>query len=243
MYSVAQAFAAKALLRLGQWAAGLKLIKDALDAVGTAPDRFLVGTMRLAFAELLAATPDANDDRTAEELATLAMASKGSDYRGSAHYVLAQVAYRRGDWSHAESAARIANEHFKLLPPQRIDVVPLWSRVLSSQGREAESMQVCEEAVYEMEALGIEPIGFLALLVALSEAQLRASRNESAKLTVERALPILRRRVADIPEPAWQATYLRKVSENIRLLELAARMSLDVSDLRQDQVEQAEVSS
>src|SRR5262249_35199322 len=148
-----------------------------------------------------------------------------------AHGTLAMVALRNGELPIAEQHARTACEILQPFPPYRLDIVALWSRILFLQGQDAAALQICEEMVQQIEALGLESYGLLDLYVALAEARHKVGSAEGARQIVERALLVLQRRADDIPDADMRATYLREIPENARLLELAAKWRIDTSEL------------
>jgi hypothetical protein len=137
----------------------------------------------------------------------------------------------RGELENAEIEARAACQLHASFLPYKAKSAAVWSRILRQLGRDAEWLHVCEDAVREQTAAGIEPNAIIALYVELSEARARTGQPEPARDAIAHALPILKKRIDDIPDPDMRATYLREVPANVRLLELARKWEIDTSAL------------
>src|SRR5262249_17409022 len=157
---------------------------------------------RLYMARLLASTGQPDDTLEAERLGSQCLDTQALHYSGMFRGVLAQTALRRGDFQTAESQGRTACQILSHFPAYKPDIVALLSRILAAQGKHAESLEVCEEALREQDKLGIEPYGLLELYVALAEARERAGLSDAARQAINRARPVLQRRILDIPDEA-----------------------------------------
>lgn len=219
------------LLELGQRAAALSLHLEHYAAVQPLKAEMPRHMTEVYLGWVLVSGTDPEEWQRAEELGRRSLEGNSLLTLGLGHGVLARVAYLRGDLASAESEVRAALKDLEQLPPYRVDLIPVWSRILSAQGKEAESLQVCEQMTQELDTLGIDPHGLLALLVALAEAQARSGQHEAELRTLERALSVLRRRAAKVTNPDWRDSYLRQAPTSVRLLELAAQRGLDAADL------------
>ena len=221
------------LFELGQKSSALEALRESLELAQRSKDAFSVLSAEVYLALVLARSTDLYSLHEAEKRGRACLQSRSPHIIGLAHGALAYASRQMGDLSAAALEAGRACEFLQPFPPLRLEFICLRSRLMREQGQNPDALRLCEEALQEMEALGIEPAGLLDLYVALAQAREHASQHEAARMAVQRALPILRRRVADIPDPAWRATYLYKVAENARLLELAAQWGFEITDLSQ----------
>jgi hypothetical protein len=143
------------------------------------------------------------------------------------------MAQARGDLATAETQAKTACQLYSMFPPLQSETTALYARILHRQGRDAEALKVCEDTMQQLRALDIEPLGLIALYVELAKSRERLGQHDAAREATRQALPILKRRVEDIPDAGMRVTYLREVPENAQLLELAATWGLDSNDLSQ----------
>lgn len=222
-------FLGRALVDLGQRADALPVLRATLSVAEQANDPIPLGFARSYLAEWLADSTSPEDWTEATQLARLSAQSKSPSTLGIAHKILAQIAQVQGDLGTAELEAQTACQIHARSAPYRPDSAARWSQILRQQGKAGDALKVCEEVMQQISTLGIEPNGLLALHLALAEAGEQAGQPETARRAVEQALPILKRRLDDIPNADMRATYLRNVPENARLLELAEKWDLDIA--------------
>ena len=222
----------KALADLGQRADALLVLRSGLRIAEQTNDELILATARGYLADHLAERLSPDDSEEAMELALLVTKlAKQPVTLGMAHSVLARLAEARGELENAEMKAREACQLHAMFPAYKAESAALWSRILRRLERDAEALHVCEDAVREQAAAGIEPNALLALYVELSEARARTGQPEPARDAIAHALPILKRRMDDIPDADMRATYLREVPANVRLLGLARKWEIDTSAL------------
>jgi tetratricopeptide (TPR) repeat protein len=215
----------KALLDLGQRDQARTVLEACLALAERVHDETPLG-YAWAYMARLGASEDLEGWARAEQLANKVLGNQNLTMVAQARVVLAKIHWQRGDLSAAEAEARAVCELVRRFPCYRPEMVALWSRVLAAQGKTAESLQVCQEGVEQIESLGLEGSGLLDLYAALVDAHLRCGNEEAARAIVARALPILQRRVDDIPDPAMRTVYLRALPENARLSALAVKWSM-----------------
>jgi hypothetical protein len=91
-------------------------------------------------------------------------------------------------------------------------------QILLEQGRAAEALPIGDDAVRELERLGLSGSGELALRLAVAEAHHAAGDEAAAAAALSVALEQLWIRVTGVPEGAARERYLTKVSVNARLI-------------------------
>jgi hypothetical protein len=217
-HSIACIYHGKALHDLGDVAAGEAELRNNLAAVERLDKPHLLTYGKTYLAWLLASSAPAARLDEPVLLATDALATKDLSLLGMAHGVLAEVRRRRGDLAGAEAAARAACEVARPFPPLRWDLVALWMQILLEQGRAAEALPIGDDAVRELERLGLSGSGELALRLAVAEAHHAAGDEAAAAAALSVALEQLWIRVTGVPEGAARERYLTKVSVNARLI-------------------------
>lgn len=224
-------FLGESLLDLGRRAESQKLQEENLlrsEQLGTQVPRaytcMLIGG-------LYAKSDDPADWSRADDVVVLALASQNMTVSGQAHGVLARTALSRGQLDIAYAEARVACELLSAFPVYESEVVAIWSRALVAQGKVEEAIRLCDESVKKNAAMGMEGYTLIELYVALAEAHERAGAADTAREVVEQILPILRKRIEDIPNVTERGIYLSGVPENVQLLALAARLGIEIREL------------
>ena len=230
-YSIANTFLGNALSHIGQHQEALATHRAGVKFAAQVSDALQLSYAHAVLAEALAVSADPAHWEEAQEHAQIACQTKSYTILTRGRRVLSLVALLRGDLATAEAEALTACRNSASFPPYRLDATVTLSRVLRAQGRLAEALTACEDILQLMTKLGIEPYALLSLLAELAEVRERLSLREPAMQIVAQALPLLKRRLDDIPEPALRTTYLREVGENVRLLELAKAWGVDTSVL------------
>ncbi|HNN98104.1 MAG TPA: hypothetical protein PKI03_37830, partial [Pseudomonadota bacterium] len=100
------------------------------------------------------------------------------------------------------------------------------AQILRAQRRLTDALALCATSVAEYQALDIEPYGLLTLYLEQAECQRELGDLPAARLSAAAALQLLAYRTADITDGELRASYLSRVPENLRVLELARQWSL-----------------
>jgi hypothetical protein len=209
----------KALHELGDRAAAEAELRNNL-AAERLKEPLLVAYAKTFLARLLAGSaPTAELDEPAQ-LARDVLAANNPSLLGVAHGALAEIMRRRGDLPGAEAAARAACEAARPFAPYAWELIALWMQILIEQGRAAEALPIGDDAVRELERLGLAGNGELALRLAVAEAHHAVRDTAAAAAALAVALERLWLRVNDIPEGAARERYLTQVPVNARLIAL-----------------------
>jgi hypothetical protein len=210
----------KALHELGDRATAEAELRNSLAATARLNEPFFVAYAKTYLARLLADTaPTAELDEPAQ-LARDAIAAKTPLRLGVAHGVLADIRRRRGDLPGAEAEARVACEAARPFPPFSWELIALRMQILIERGRAIEALPIGDDAVRELERLGLAGYGELALRLAVAEAHHAVGNAAAAAAALGVALERLWVRVHDIPERWPRERYLTKVPVNARLIAL-----------------------
>ena len=211
----------KALHELGDRAGAEAEMRENLTLAEQVKEDLPLAFARTYLARLLAGTAPLDQLDEPLRLAKEVIAAKTMLLTGVAYGALAEIKRRQGDLVGAEEEARVACEAARPFPPYSWDVIALRIRILLDLGRTAEALEIGEEAVQHMEQLGLEGCGELALRLALAEARHAAGQVDAARALLADAIACLKKRLADIPEPAARERYLTNVPTNARLVLLA----------------------
>jgi hypothetical protein len=138
-----------------------------------------------------------------------------------AHDVLGHAHLRNGRIEAAEREARRALEVLVSIPVLRLSASATLIRVLLATDRTAEARAVADAGLTEAER--IDGIGFaeVRLRVAAAEARHAAGDGDGARAVLRSALDHIAARANRITDPAWRASYLGRVPDNLRARELA----------------------
>jgi serine/threonine protein kinase len=210
----------KVLHELGDHAAAEAELRKNLAAAERLNEPFRLAYAKTYLARLLAGSaPIAELDEPAQ-LARDAIAVKNPLLLGMAHGALAEISRRQGDLAGAEAEARVACEAARPFPPYSWDLIALRMQILIEQGRAAEALPIGDDAVRELERLGLAGNGELALRLAVAEVHHALGHTAAATTALAVALERLWIRVNDIPEGTARERYLTQVPVNARLIAL-----------------------
>ena len=134
---------------------------------------------------------------------------------------LAFICALAGDLVDAERQARLSVELMSESPSARLDDLATLAYVLIARQRCEPALAAAHEALALLESLG--GINWSESRVRLVHAEaLHATGNtEAARAAIEVARASLLARAAKIKDPSWRASFLDRVPENARTLELA----------------------
>jgi hypothetical protein len=143
------------------------------------------------------------------------------------HFVLAQVAAGRGEWSEAEVQGRQAVELLAPMPFYQLPATVGLSTALLAQGRVAEARELAARGVAASERSGGSfVLNAVAVRLALVEACFAQGDGPAGEEALRQAVQALRARTEDIPEAAARQRFLEQVPENARVLALARERRL-----------------
>jgi tetratricopeptide (TPR) repeat protein len=142
----------------------------------------------------------------------------------ASRYYLALLSLSAGDPREAEDQARAALDlasHAPPLPPARAEALAVLAAVLLAAGRTEEALEAAQGAMHLLDELGgidggeslIRLVHALALRAAGTKHEARAAALDARDRVLLRA--------ARISDPALRLSYLQRVPENARTLELA----------------------
>ena len=131
------------------------------------------------------------------------------------------ILLRAGDAAAAEREARAAGEIPTLSPPMRAYALAALSRALLARERASEALDAAEKAIALMTAAHAVEEGELTVHLARVEALLATDQLKPAAAALTVARDRLSARASAIGDPAWKESFLARVPDNARILELA----------------------
>jgi serine/threonine protein kinase len=220
VYSIVCTYYGRALHELGDRAAAKAELRNNLAEVERLNEPFRLVYAKTHLARLLAGSAPATELDEPAQLARYAITAKNQSLLGVAHGVLAEILRRRGDLPGAEAEARAACEAARPFPPFSWDLIALRMQILIELGRAAEALPIGDDAVRELERLGLAGNGELALRLAVAEAHHAVGDTAAAAAALGVALERLWIRVHGIPEGLPRERYLTQVPVNAQLIAL-----------------------
>jgi tetratricopeptide (TPR) repeat protein len=141
---------------------------------------------------------------------------------GGSRCYLSTIALLAGELDVAEREANKAVDMLVVSPPTRVAALAAWSRALLSLGQLESAARVAGEAVDLLDTLMQVEEGEAAARLARAEALLASGEKARAASELARARDGVLRRGAAIQRPALRQSYLERVPDNARILELAS---------------------
>ncbi|MEZ4301431.1 MAG: hypothetical protein R3B70_41235 [Polyangiaceae bacterium] len=154
------------------------------------------------------------------------VASRDARLTGGTLIYLSRLAAEEGKLSEAEREAVEAASALAGVPAMRAGALAARSRALLASGRAQEALLEARSAMELLESLGAGKMGELEAFVrvVLVEALLAAADRREAREAAALASERLASRAALIGEPALRESFLSRVPEHARTLELAAEL-------------------
>jgi len=214
-------FYGKTLTDLGDHASAASVLRENLALSERRRDAPWLPYARVYLARVLSRIAPLDRLSEPEHLARAVIAVDNPLMVGLAHGVLAQLAVRRGDLATAEVEARMACERVRPFPIYSWDITALHVQILLTLGRAQEALETGEAALERLSRLGVSGFGEIDLRLAVAEALSATGRTKEGHALLRETLPLLRRRVDDIPDAEARARYLTEVPTHARLLSVA----------------------
>ncbi|WP_257458300.1 serine/threonine-protein kinase [Archangium lipolyticum] len=219
----ALAWESQALLALGDFEGALALGRQGLEVATRVGQLFGIAHTRNNLMQVLAASPEPAHQKEARALALEWVEARLSNrvHLGSAQLVLARVVAGEGAITEAEALVRLACE--TLAPFGSFIVLARWvlGGILLAQGRSAEARHEVELALRELKETGDGGIAKVGLLQVLAESCFAEGATSEGEEALRSALRCVRARAGEMPDAAIRERFLRRVPENVRVLELA----------------------
>ncbi|WP_437308267.1 hypothetical protein [Sorangium sp. So ce388] len=205
---------------LGAYAEALALVRAALaDA-----DRMGLD-LALAWSNLGSPLHRLGAIEEAHEAVAKAIAISGAQgdprLAGLSRAYLAGFRHRAGDLAGAEAEARQALERLELVKPLLVFARATLARVLLARGRAPEALAEARAALALLGSLGKVEEGEALARLVLAEALFATGDLPAARAAIAHARAVLLEAAARLDDAGRRESFLRRVEENARTLELA----------------------
>jgi tetratricopeptide (TPR) repeat protein len=192
--------------------------------------KYMLGGALQGLSNILAYKGSLDEARAVGEQAlTVTTAQKDRRFQGYAEAYLSVTEYLAGDYARAEHYARAAVTTWEPVLSVRPFAIALLARALLAQGRMAEALVSAREAYAQLESLGVVDDGEATIRLALSECLIADGDATAAKEVLEKAASRILVLAETIEEPAIRESFLTRIPEHRRILELAREVAASKS--------------
>jgi tetratricopeptide (TPR) repeat protein len=211
-----------ALLEVGLLEEAEMCMRQVLATAKRMDLKHLFGGSLQALTNILAYQGSLDEARTVGEQA-VAVTSTQNDrrFQGGAEAYLSVNEYLAGDYARAEHFARVALATWAPVPPCRPFATALLARALLAQGRLAEALPNARDAFAQLESMGIVDDGEATIRLALAECLIATGDKPAAQEAVATTAKWLHARAETIDDLAMRESFLTRIPEHRRILELA----------------------
>jgi tetratricopeptide (TPR) repeat protein len=184
----------------------------------------LVATAQQQLGSVLAARGRLDEARDAETDSVARLTGVGSPrMEGMSRLRLAQILLQMNEIAHAEREALAAVEILAVAPPARPHAMATLARVRLAQGRAGDALSCARDAMSLLVSLGHVDEGESLVRLVYAEALDAAGERDAAASAIREARERLLARAETIIEPGWRQSFLERVPEHARTLELFAK--------------------
>jgi tetratricopeptide (TPR) repeat protein len=178
-----------------------------------------------ALTNILAYQGSLDEARTVgEQAVAVTRAQNDRRFQGFAEAYLSVTEYLAGDHPRAEHFARAAIATWDAVPSARPFSLALLARALLAQGRLADGLPLARDAFAQLESMGIVDDGEATIRLALAECLIATGDQPAAQEAVATTAKWLHTRAETIDDPAMRESFLTRIPEHRRILELAREL-------------------
>jgi tetratricopeptide (TPR) repeat protein len=209
-------------IEVGQLEDADNCLRDVLVKARKTDFKYILGQSLTALTNVLAYRGAFDEARVVGQQA-LAVTSAQNDrrFQGSGEAYFSVTEYLAGDYARAEHFARAALATWAPMPPCRPFAMALLARALLAQGRLAEALPNARDAFAQLESMGIVDDGEATIRLALAECLISAGDQPAAQEAVATTAKWLHTRAETIDDPTMRESFLTRIPEHRRILELA----------------------
>jgi tetratricopeptide (TPR) repeat protein len=187
---------------------------------------YMLGGAFNALANVLAYLGSLDEARTAGKQAlAITVAQNDRRFQGYAETSLSVIEYLAGDYPRAEQHARAAVAAWETVLSARPFAIALLARALLAQGRNPEALVSARDAFAQLESLGVVDDGEATIHLALAECLIAAGDTLAAREVLEKAVSRILASAEAIEDPASRESFLTRIPEHRRILELARELA------------------
>jgi tetratricopeptide (TPR) repeat protein len=192
--------------------------------------KFMLGGALQLLTSILAYKGSFDEARSVGQQAlTVTIAQNDRRFQGYAEAYLSVTEYLAGDYPRAEKHARAAAAAWETVLSARPFAIALLARALLAQGRHAEALVSACDAFAQLESLGVVDDGEATIHLALAECLIAAGDTLAAREVLEKAVSRILASAEAIEDPASRESFLTRIPEHRRILELARELAASKS--------------
>jgi ATP/maltotriose-dependent transcriptional regulator MalT len=207
---------------LGDYAEAVTLLRAALAEAERLGIPYVASQCRTNLGLALARTGAVGEARALEEFAIeYFMAHQSQRMEGGARIYLSAILRLAGDLEGAEAEARRAINVCEIVPQHQAYARARLADALRARGSLAEALECARGAVELVNSMGIVEEGEAFIRLIYAELLFERGERPKAAAAIGAARERLLARAAKISDPAARASYLSRVPDHARTLELA----------------------
>ena len=214
------------LLEVGQLEEAETRMRQVLATAQKLGINYVIGCALQALTNILAYRGSFVEAR-ATGLQALIVTSAQNDRRfhGCAEAYLSVTEYLAGDYARAEQYASASAGTLADVPTTRPFALALLARSLLPQGRRAEALLNARDAYAELERMGLVDDGDATIRLALVECLIATGDRLAASDVLDKATRRILAAAETIDDPAIRQSFLTRIPEHRRILELARELA------------------
>jgi tetratricopeptide (TPR) repeat protein len=217
------------LLEVGQIESAEDCLREALVTARMLDLGYLLCGGLQMLANILAYKGDLAEARTVGKQALeVKRAQKDQRIRGSTEAYLSVIEYLAGGYVRAEHYARAALATLAAVLSYRPFAMALLARSLLAQDRLSEALPFARDAFAQLESMVVVDDGEATIRLALAECLVATGDQPAAQQAVSTTAQWLRTRAETIDDPAMRESFLTRIPEHRRILDLARALGLAV---------------
>jgi tetratricopeptide (TPR) repeat protein len=214
------------LLELGEDEEGEACIRRVLVTAQKMDLKFMLGGALQLLTSILAYKGSFDEARLiGQQALTVTIAQNDRRFQGYAETSLSVTEYLAGDYPRAEQHARAAVAAWETVLSARPFAIALLARALLAQGRPAEALVSARDAFAQLESLGVVDDGEATIRLALAECLVAAGDTLATREVLDKAVSRILTSAEAIEDPASRESFLTRIPEHRRILELARELA------------------
>ena len=213
------------LLDLGRLEEAETCLRHVLATAQKMDLKYMLGNGFNALANILAFRGSVDEARSAGEQAlAITRAQNDRRFQGAAEAYLSMTEYLAGDYVRAERYASTAVTTWESMLSIRPFAFALLARTLLAQGRPVEALLNARDGYAQLESLGVVDDGEATIRLALAECLIAAGDMAAAREVLDKASTRILASAQAIDDPAIRESFLTRIPEHRRILELAREL-------------------
>jgi tetratricopeptide (TPR) repeat protein len=214
------------LLEIGQLEEAEICMRQVLATAQKLDLKYMLGGALQGLTNILAYRGSLDEARVVGQQALAATTAQNDRrFQGYAEAYLSVTEYLAADYAPAEHHARAAMTTWEPVLSSRPFAIALLARALVAQDRPAEALLSARDAYAQLESLGVVDDGEATIRLALAECLIAVGDTLAAREVLEKAAGRILASAEAIEDPAIRESFLTRVPEHRRILELARELA------------------